>query len=202
MATSLPLPCSSLINRILASGVAWARKSSTPDSRAMAAAVRGLSPVIITVRIPIARKRANRSEIPPFTTSLSRISPSTRGPSETASGVPPASPIFQAACTSSTGMTPPSDLTWVSHRLHGALAHVTVAEVAAAHARLGAELDETRHAFRLPAAQLVLLLEQHHDRPGLPAFHRPGWRAAPRPRAPRCGRPGPARSRWPCGCRA
>ena len=32
-----------------ASGVAWARKSSTPASAAMAAAVSGLSPVIITV---------------------------------------------------------------------------------------------------------------------------------------------------------
>ena len=34
-------------------GVACARKSSTPDSAAIAAAVNGLSPVIMTVRIPI-----------------------------------------------------------------------------------------------------------------------------------------------------
>ena len=57
IATSFPLACSSLISRIFASGVACARKSSTPASRAIAAAVRGLSPVIITVRMPMARKR-------------------------------------------------------------------------------------------------------------------------------------------------
>ena len=70
IATSFPFACSSLMRRIFASGVASARKSSTPASRAMAAAVRGLSPVIITVRMPIARKRSKRSLIPPFTTSF------------------------------------------------------------------------------------------------------------------------------------
>ena len=107
MATSFPLCCSSLMRRIFASGVASARKSSTPDSLAMAAAVRGLSPVIITVRMPIARKRANRSAIPPFTTSFKWMMPSTRFPSETASGVPPESPMRHAACTTSAGTVPP-----------------------------------------------------------------------------------------------
>ncbi len=79
MATSLPLACSSWMSRILASGVASARKSSTPASRAMAAAVRGLSPVIMTVRMPMARKRSNRSLMPPFTTSFRWTMPSTRG---------------------------------------------------------------------------------------------------------------------------
>ena len=55
------------------SGVACAMKSSTPASAAMAAAVSGLSPVIITVLIPILRSCANRSLIPPLTTSLSSI---------------------------------------------------------------------------------------------------------------------------------
>ncbi len=111
MATSLPLACSSWMRRILASGVASARKSSTPASRAMAAAVRGLSPVIITVRMPIARKRSNRSSIPPFTTSFRWMTPSTRAPSETASGVPPASPMRAAICCTSGGTLPPSDST-------------------------------------------------------------------------------------------
>ena len=93
IATSLPLACSALMRRILASGVASARKSSTPASLAMAAAVRGLSPVIITVRMPMARKRAKRSVMPPLTTSLRWMMPSTRAPSDTASGVPPVSPI-------------------------------------------------------------------------------------------------------------
>ena len=49
---------------ILSSGVASARKSSTPASAAMAAAVRGLSPVIITVRMPIFRISTNFSAMP------------------------------------------------------------------------------------------------------------------------------------------
>ena len=42
IATSLPLACSSRISLSLVSGVAWARKSSTPDSAAIAAAVSGI----------------------------------------------------------------------------------------------------------------------------------------------------------------
>ncbi len=53
MATSLPPSCSCLMSAIFASGVASAKKSSTPASWAIAAAVKGLSPVIITVRMPI-----------------------------------------------------------------------------------------------------------------------------------------------------
>ena len=55
IATSLPCACSSRISFSFVSGVAWARKSSTPASAAIAAAVSGLSPVIITVRMPIRR---------------------------------------------------------------------------------------------------------------------------------------------------
>ena len=40
----------------------------------MVAAVRGLSPVIITVRMPILRNSANRSTRPSLTVSLSSIS--------------------------------------------------------------------------------------------------------------------------------
>ena len=61
IATSRPELCSRLISAIFVSGVASARKSSTPDSRAIAAAVSGLSPVIMIVRIPIARRRSKRS---------------------------------------------------------------------------------------------------------------------------------------------
>ena len=70
MATSLPLACSSRISLSLSSGVAWARKSSTPASAAMAAAVIGLSPVIMTVRMPMRRSSAKRSRMPPLTMSL------------------------------------------------------------------------------------------------------------------------------------
>ncbi len=70
IATSLPLPCSRLIRSILSFGFASARKSSTPASRAITAAVNGLSPVIMMVRMPMARRRARRSFKPPFTMSL------------------------------------------------------------------------------------------------------------------------------------
>ena len=56
MATSRPSLCSFLMYSSLSLGVACARKSSTPASLAMAAAVSGLSPVIITERMPMARK--------------------------------------------------------------------------------------------------------------------------------------------------
>jgi hypothetical protein len=52
MAISLPPPCSARISSSFRSGAAWARNSSTPASLAMAATVSGLSPVIITVRMP------------------------------------------------------------------------------------------------------------------------------------------------------
>ena len=77
IATSLPLACSSRISLSLASGVAWARKSSTPASAAIAAAVSALSPVIITVRMPIRRSSAKRSRMPPLTMSLRWTRPST-----------------------------------------------------------------------------------------------------------------------------
>ena len=70
IATSLPSACSRLMSAILSSGVACARKSSTPDSAAIAAAVSGLSPVIITVLMPIARRWAKRSLMPPLTMSF------------------------------------------------------------------------------------------------------------------------------------
>ena len=54
IATSRPPACSLRMYSSLSFGVACARKSSTPASLAMAAAVSGLSPVIITERMPIA----------------------------------------------------------------------------------------------------------------------------------------------------
>ena len=64
IATSRPPACSRLISAILSSGVASARKSSTPASAAIAAAVSGLSPVIITVRMPMSRSSSKRSRMP------------------------------------------------------------------------------------------------------------------------------------------
>ena len=70
IATSLPPACSLRINAILSSGVASARKSSTPASLAIASAVRGLSPVIMTVRMPMRRSSSKRWRMPSFTMSF------------------------------------------------------------------------------------------------------------------------------------
>ncbi len=77
IATSLPSAWISRISLSLASGVASARKSSTPASAAIDAAVSRLSPVIITVRMPIRRSSAKRSLICDLTMSFSSITPST-----------------------------------------------------------------------------------------------------------------------------
>ena len=107
MATRWPLACSSRMRLSLSSGVAWAMKSSTPASAAMAAAVSGLSPVIMTVRMPIARSWAKRSRMPPLTMSFSSITPSTSAFSATTSGVPPLRAMAStAACTSGGNMPP------------------------------------------------------------------------------------------------
>ncbi|SKT83027.1 Uncharacterised protein [Mycobacteroides abscessus subsp. abscessus] len=78
IATSRPACCSLRSSSSLSSGVASATKSSTPASAAICLAVNGLSPVTMTVRIPMARIWAKRSAIPGFTTSESRITPSSR----------------------------------------------------------------------------------------------------------------------------
>ena len=73
-----PRVCSSRMSSSFRSGVASARKSSTPDSCAMTAAVTGLSPVIMTVRIPIFRSSSKRSFMPPLTMSLRWTTPRTQ----------------------------------------------------------------------------------------------------------------------------
>ena len=75
IATKWPLAWKSRIMANLPSGVASARKSSTPASAAIAAAVNGLSPVIIIVLIPILRRSANFSATPSFTISFKLITP-------------------------------------------------------------------------------------------------------------------------------
>ncbi|CAM5490538.1 hypothetical protein SRIMM317S_03796 [Streptomyces rimosus subsp. rimosus] len=111
MATSLPPACSRLISAILSSGVASARKSSTPASSAMALAVSGLSPVIMTVLMPILRNSTKRSRMPSLTTSLRWMTPRTRAPRSssraTSSGVPPASEMPLASRSASSGTVPP-----------------------------------------------------------------------------------------------
>ena len=96
----------------LASGVASAKKSSTPASAAIAAAVSGLSPVIITVLMPILRSSRNRSLMPPLTISFKQTTPRTVAPSATASGVPPPLAIVSHTSLASSGKTPPCPATY------------------------------------------------------------------------------------------
>src|SRR2546427_8029095 len=154
IATSLPLPCSSLMSCIFVSGVACARKSSTPDSRAMAAAVRGLSPVIITVRIPMARKRANRSAMPPLHHVLQVDEPEKPCAIGHCQRRPAGVGDLPRGLHHLLGHLATLRLDVIAHRVHGALAHVPLVQVASAHARLRAERDEMRDPPRLPAAQL------------------------------------------------
>ena len=111
MATRCPAACSSRMRASFISGVAWARKSSTPASAAMAAAVSGLSPVIITVRMPMARSWAKRSLMPPLTTSFRKITPRVWAPSATTRGVPPWREMLSTAAVTADGKAPPCDST-------------------------------------------------------------------------------------------
>ena len=107
IATIRPFACSSLISAIFASGVASARKSSTPASCAITAAVTRLSPVIMTVRIPIFRSSSKRSLMPPLTMSLRWTTPSAKLSRATTSGVPPCSATRCTAWSISAGARPP-----------------------------------------------------------------------------------------------
>ena len=113
MATRFPPACSRLISSILSSGLASARKSSTPASWAIAPAVSGLSPVIMIVRMPIRRRCSKRSARPSLTMSLSWTIPSGCPLSATASGVPPCCATPPASSVSWWGTVPPASLTSV-----------------------------------------------------------------------------------------
>ena len=76
-----------------------------PASAAMAAAVSGLSPVTITVRIPSLRSSAKRSRMPGLTTSLRWITPSKRLSMHTSSGVPPLWAIRSTSRASGVGIS-------------------------------------------------------------------------------------------------
>ena len=85
-----------------------------PASAEMAAAVSGLSPVIITVLMPMRRSSPKRSRIPPLTISFSWTQPSTRDWSATTSGVAPALAMVFTAVRTSVGTDPPSAFTCAS----------------------------------------------------------------------------------------
>src|SRR4051794_2336519 len=97
-------------------------KSSTPAWRAIASAVRGLSPVTITTLRPIRRSRANRSEIPGLRMSSSLITPTIRPPSEIPRGVAPPRGDGVDGLLVPLGDGPPLPLDEPGHGVGGALA--------------------------------------------------------------------------------
>ena len=138
IASRWPSACCSRMNAIFCSGVACAMKSSTPASLAMVAAVRGLSPVIITVRMPILRNSANRSTRPSLTVSLSSMTPRIRPSLSRTSGVAPRSAIRSASAVTASARPP----TFASIASTAALQDRRPGgRLDAARARLGAERD-------------------------------------------------------------
>lgn len=89
MATKCPAFWKARMAASFDSGVDSAMKSSTPASEAIAAAVRRLSPVIITVCTPMRRSFAKRPAMSGFTTSLSSMIPRTFSSTAMTSGVEP-----------------------------------------------------------------------------------------------------------------
>ena len=164
MATSFPPSCSALISAILASGVASARKSSTPASSAMAAAVSGLSPVIITVRMPIERISANFSWMPCLDHVLELDDPEDlrtvghdqrRGPGPRRSA--------RRCRRGRRAPCRPARLTHCLHRLGRPLADLAAVEVEPRHPGRGREGHEGVLAFELALPDVEALLGQHHD---------------------------------------
>src|ERR1700760_985380 len=174
IATSLPPACSFLIRAILSSGVASARKSSTPDSSAMALAVSGLSPVIMTVRMPMARI----SPDPPGEARLAHAfrydAPPGRPP---AGGLPgphrrsPAAPGDAVPGLPQLGRQRPAVVPDpLADRAGGALPDLTaVGQVDPAHPGLGRGRHELGpgQLTLVALAQLEVPLGQDHDRPAL-----------------------------------
>ena len=167
IATIRPDACSRRMRASLSSGVAWAMKSSTPASAAIAAAVSGLSPVIITVLMPIARMCANRSRIPPFTMSFRCTTPSARPFSATASGVPPEREIRSTVARTSGGTVPPSSHDVALDGVGRALPDLPPVERDPRHACLRRERQERRVLSGEVAAADAELLGQDDNRAAL-----------------------------------
>ncbi len=129
----------------------------------MTAAVTGLSPVIITVRIPIRRSSSKRSFIPPLTMSFRWTTPSTQLSWATTRGVPPDCATPCTSVSSSLGRLSAVLRDEPLDRVGGTLAQAAAVEVDAAHARRGREGDELVLA-ELLLAQPEALLGEHDDR--------------------------------------
>ena len=197
IATIRPPSCSLRIRASLSSGVASARKSSTPASSAIARAVTALSPVIITVRMPIARISSKRSRMPSLTTSLRWMTPSSRLPrrcSATTSGVPPVALTCSTSWSSSGSEPPTQAVTAEAAPLRISRPGRSIPLIRVVGAR-------TRRASRAPARARRLRPTAHAPGPrssGPRASRRPARRAAPPRRARRRSTPSSGSSAEAC----
>ena len=100
------------------------------------------------------------------------MTPSTRVPSATASGVPPLREMRSRQLLKvPAARVPPCSLTKLDDRFGGALAELAAVDIDAAHARVGGERNEVRLVLGdFAAAQAVLLLGQHDDRAAFGSF--------------------------------
>ena len=99
-----PSPARRRISRSLPSGSTPAMTSSAPTSRWMAAAVRSLSPVSITVRMPMSFSTARAAALEGFTVSATATMPRSSPSWEKNNGVLPSS----ASCLAASGNAPVS----------------------------------------------------------------------------------------------
>ena len=96
MATLLPSACNPCTTRALSWGSTWAMTRLTPTCRAMASAVRWLSPVSSTTSQPISRRAAMAAALSALTTSATAMTPSSDVPAAINSGVLPSSASLAA----------------------------------------------------------------------------------------------------------
>ena len=130
----------------------------------MAAAVSGLSPVIMTVWMPIWRISANRSRMPPFTMSFSSITPRIVGPSATTSGVRPARRLLdRRSLKSRRAACRPARPTQARDRIGRALADLAAVDVDPDIRVVRREGDELVRSAELALADVETLLGQHDD---------------------------------------
>ncbi len=146
--------------------VACARKSSTPASAAIAAAVSGLSPVIMMLRMPMRRSCAMRSFIPPLTMSFRWMTPSSAlavGYRERRSAV---ARDAIAHSWKSPGTAPPRSMTNFTIASVAPLRSCRPSKVHAAHAGIGRERNERRLVLRdMAAPEAIFLFRENDNRP-------------------------------------
>ena len=134
----------------------------------MAAAVSGLSPVIMTVRMPMARSWSKRSRMPPLTMSLRWMTPSALSSRATTSGVPPwLGDLRQRRLELGRHRRRPAARTQATTASPAPLRIRVAVEVDAAHARLRGERDEGRVLAGRGGAADAELLGEHDDRAAL-----------------------------------